>query len=299
MKRNLSLSALGIAALGTTLWAQQSTEPGPAQPPAAASSSADARYRTEADSQDSPDKPAIASTSAEPALPQFNDTSGQQPARASARAASPNSRSSGLGRSYSGEAGATVATQYPSGYATPPGGYTTAPGYAPAYAPAYISGMVGPQYNPGGMIAGSYGYQNVGQPALGNGFPPTREDAQSAREFRETVDALRKAKTDEEKAEVREKLNTLVAKQLDQDLADREKRLIEIEAKAKELREQLQQRKATKTEIQKMLVMLIENPQGGLGLPPSWMNAINQPVHNYPLPTTAPYPTTLPVINDN
>lgn len=277
MKRILSLSALGIAALGTSLWAQQEDEPGPAQPPAAASSSADARYRTEPDAPDSPDIPATASTSAE--LPLFNNL-GQQPARASARAASPNNRSTGTGRSYSSEPGVAVAPQYPNVYAP---GYATPP-----------TGMVGPQGTYGGLPAVSYGY---GHPALGNGFPQTREDAQSAREFRETVDALRKAKTDEEKAEVRDKLNALVAKQLDQDLADREKRLLEIEAKAKELREQLQQRKTTKTEIQKMLVMLIENPQGGLGLPPSWMNAINQPVNNYPFPTTAPY-TLLPQLNN-
>ncbi len=105
----------------------------------------------------------------------------------------------------------------------------------------------------------------------------SKEEFESAQEFRQTVEALRNAKTDEEKADIRAKLNDLVGKQIDQDLADRERRLTELEAKAKQLREQLQQRKQTKAEIQKMLVMLIENPQGGLGLPPAWMNAINQP----------------------
>ena len=105
----------------------------------------------------------------------------------------------------------------------------------------------------------------------------TDEEMQSAQEFRQTVEALRKAKTDEEKADVRAKLNDLVGKQIDQDLSEREKRLAELEAKAKQLREQLQQRKQSKADIQKMLVMLIENPQGGLGLPPAWMDAINPP----------------------
>ncbi len=227
MKRILSLSAIGMAALGTSLWAQQVEEPGPAQPPAAASSSADDRYRAELDSPESPDIPATASTSAEPALPRLN-TSGQQIPRATARAASPNSRSTGTGRSYSGEPGVVVSPPYPNGYASAPSGYATpSSGFG---GPSYPSGLVAPQYNPGGLPYPSYGY---GQPAMGNGLPQTREDAQSAREFRETVEALRKAKTDEEKAEVRDKLNSLVAKQLDQDLADREKRLQEIEAKAK------------------------------------------------------------------
>ncbi len=77
-------------------------------------------------------------------------------------------------------------------------------------------------------------------------------------------------------------------------MAEREKRLNELEAKAKQLRDQLQQRKQTKAEIQKMLVMLIENPQGGLGLPASWMNAINQPIYSFPSTTVEATPPTPP-----
>ncbi len=75
---------------------------------------------------------------------------------------------------------------------------------------------------------------------------PSPEEQRSAQEFRDTVLALRQAKTDEEKADVRAKLNDLVSKQIDQDLAEREKRLNELEAKAKQLRDQLQQRKQTR-----------------------------------------------------
>ncbi len=124
------------------------------------------------------------------------------------------------------------------------------------------------------------------------GFAPmSPEDIKKANDFAKAIEQLRKAKTETEKEESRKVINDMVSEQLDRDLAEREKRLAEIEAKAKELREQLTARKQSKAEIQKMLVLLIENPQGGLGLPPAWMNQINNSYPTFGSFPSAPQPT--------
>lgn len=290
----LSLSALGMAALGTTLRAQQSDEPAPAQAPAAAALSKDEGSLGPAELSK-----AAASAGTLPSLPATNPL-GTQPAQlGDTRASSPGNRSNGGGRSVGGPA---RQARPDLGGVLPSAGPTT-------YAPAIPNGYSTPVSGPYGYNNHSYDpprYLNSGPnayPAVENqvvsvgpdGRPYVRamsaEEIQSAQEFRQTVESLRKAKTDEEKTDIRAKLNDLVSKQIDQDLAEREKRLTELEAKAKQLRDQLQQRKQSKADIQKMLVMLIENPQGGLGLPPAWMDAINPSgyqTQNYLTPTIAP-----------
>lgn len=107
--------------------------------------------------------------------------------------------------------------------------------------------------------------------------PLSPEEQRQAKEFRERVETLRRAKSDEEKTAAREQLNEMVAAQLERDLQERETKLAEIEARAKDLRDQLEQRRSSKAEIQKMLMLMIESPETGLGLPPAWMNSLMQP----------------------
>jgi hypothetical protein len=102
----------------------------------------------------------------------------------------------------------------------------------------------------------------------------TPEDAARMRAFQDAIKELRGAEDEAEKATARERVAKLVSEQLDADLDSREKELTAIEQRAKELRKQLEERKTAKPELLKMLVMLIDNPQVGLGIPPEWMQML-------------------------
>ncbi len=93
--------------------------------------------------------------------------------------------------------------------------------------------------------------------------------------FRDAVlECRKKHDSPEAQEKARTALETLVAEQMDRDLETREQQLAEIEAQAKQLREQLEQRKSAKPEFVKLIMMMIENPAAGIGLPAEWMNAI-------------------------
>jgi hypothetical protein len=120
-------------------------------------------------------------------------------------------------------------------------------------------------------MPGQFGMPGVTYPQ------PTRmtpEDAARMRAFQEAIRALRSAESDEDKTAAREEVTELVSEQLDSDLANREEELDAIERRAKELRKQLDERKSAKPEMLKMLVMLIDNPQVGLGIPQEWMQML-------------------------
>ena len=108
------------------------------------------------------------------------------------------------------------------------------------------------------------------------------EDAARMRAFQDAIRELRGSKDDESKAAAREEVTRLVSEQLDADLENRESELAAIEQRAKELRKQLDERKTAKPELLKMLVMLVDNPQVGLGIPPEWMQMLmrGQPNNN-------------------
>lgn len=109
------------------------------------------------------------------------------------------------------------------------------------------------------------------------GFPQQRmtpDDAARMRAFQDAIRELREAENTEEKTFARERVTKLVSEQLDADLENREVELAAIEQRAKELRKQLDERKTAKPELLKMLVMLIDNPQVGLGIPPEWMQML-------------------------
>lgn len=255
MKRVFGICLVGLVAVGTSSWAQQSDEQGTTK----SVPSADGRDKPAKDKpNESVDESAPARAGVRPTLP-------------SAASARVDPNRPGSGYPYVNSAPQTVAP-------TAPPTYYQVPTWAPYQNSTYYQL---PSPYPAGIAPTS--------PYL-----PAAEN-ESTQKFRQAIRALHAAKTNEEKAEVREKLNELVSKQLDEDFVEREKRLSELEAKTKQLREQLQERRQTKAEIQKMLVMLIENPQGGLGLPPAWMNVINQqglpPQMVFPAPTQ---PLSLP-----
>lgn len=179
---------------------------------------------------------------------------------------------------------AAAATNPPPAPATlaatqPPAGYPSTQ-YAPArFAPVYpvpVQVPAGTVQGPGGYGATTY-YTNqypVPYPIV----VLSSEEQQQAKEFRDTLAQLRSAGTAEEKDAARERLSTIVSAQLERDFQDRERKLVEIETRAKMLRDQLEQRRTSKAEIQKMLMLMIENPETGLGLPPAWMSMLSQPL---------------------
>ncbi len=69
-------------------------------------------------------------------------------------------------------------------------------------------------------------------------------------------------------------MKALVSKQLERDIENRDKMLTDLENRIKDMRVQLEERKKSKDEISKMFLLMIEQPQLGLGLPREWMNAI-------------------------
>jgi hypothetical protein len=169
-------------------------------------------------------------------------------------------------------------------YPTAPGIYPPSPGYALSASP---------------FGAGQFAVELTDEERQAAESRRAAEQEQAA-EFRKAVDVLQKAQSVEEKAAAREQLGKIVGAQLEHDLQEREAKLAHIEARAKELREQLEQRRASKAEMQKMLLMLIESPETGLGLPPAWLGTVlRQPTLNpqYGLPMADPRtPTVGPAI---
>ena len=148
-----------------------------------------------------------------------------------------------------------------------------------------------------------------GQFAFGMPARMTPEDAARMRAFQDAIRELREAEDGEDKTAAREQVTKLVSEQLDADLENREKELAAIEQRAKELRKQLEERKTAKPELLKMLVMLIDNPQVGLGIPPEWMQMLmrGQPDRyrqGFPMnfgeagfPSTTPIPPAMPPVD--
>lgn len=143
----------------------------------------------------------------------------------------------------------------------------------PAQFPATVNGQSA--YPPGYVVEGSR-YGTTAPPYLsGEQLARMKEEQAQAFEFQKAVTALREADTDEKRVEAKEKLTALVSAQLDRDLDTREKALVEIEKKAKMMRDQIEQQRTMKSERVKLLTMLIENPQGGLGVPAEWLQSVN------------------------
>ncbi len=101
-------------------------------------------------------------------------------------------------------------------------------------------------------------------------------DLRAARMFRDLVLAVRQAAPGQSAEEARDKLRSVLEHQIEQDLKQREQSLANIEARAQELREQLEERRQSKDETVKLLMMLVENPSAGLGLPDLWVQWLVQ-----------------------
>jgi hypothetical protein len=80
------------------------------------------------------------------------------------------------------------------------------------------------------------------------------------------VEILRKAKLDEDKTEAKQNIKRAMVGYFDQDMAEREKEIVAIEARAKQLREQLEHRRTAKAEIIELQLKVIEDEANGLGL---------------------------------
>ena len=281
MRKLLSVSGLVLAVVATRAWAQQEQAPavaaggqtalekGPASASAKAPANSSGNMRAES--------PAMSLDSSPSSL--NGDASDSTPAK---------STNSSLYNVPAASAGAPSRSTPPGSGFLPPQADSTQP-----YPPTWNPGATHSAAAPGRAAGKTYYYvEGVGPKEV------SQEEIKSAAEFKQLIQSLRAAKTDDEKEDIRKQLNTVVSSELDRDLEEREKRLSEIEAKAKQLREQLQQRKQNKAELQKMLVLLAESPESGLGLPPMWMNAIN-PTPAYPVyqPYAAPVYNTLPQYN--
>lgn len=99
-------------------------------------------------------------------------------------------------------------------------------------------------------------------------------DRAETQEFYKLIAEMRKAKDKEAKEEKRTQVQEILSKQLDRDLELREEQLKKIEERAKALREQLDARRESKEEMLKLLMMLVENPSAGFGLPDEWMRTL-------------------------
>ena len=123
-----------------------------------------------------------------------------------------------------------------------------------------------------------YGPNNLGVSGFpsyyANSLPMPAEAIERNNAFQTAITQLRASVTAEDKVSAREKLSTLVSEQLDGDLNRREEETAAIEKRIKEMRKQLDDRRAVKPEMLKILMMLIDNPQMGLGIPAEWMQSL-------------------------
>ncbi len=98
--------------------------------------------------------------------------------------------------------------------------------------------------------------------------PLTAEEVLESKQFRDLLQHLSDAtKTEAEKELGRKQLTELLEKQFTRDFDTREKDVVELEAKVKKLREQLDKRKAAKEKIIELRMTTIQNEIDGLGFP--------------------------------
>ncbi len=98
----------------------------------------------------------------------------------------------------------------------------------------------------------------------------------------QAIDKLRKAKTDEEKADARKQLNSALGDEFDEYLKHQAKELDRLEAKVKKLRGQWDKRREAKDELVALRIQTLENEANGLGWPAGsgnnfWMGSSGGP----------------------
>jgi hypothetical protein len=87
----------------------------------------------------------------------------------------------------------------------------------------------------------------------------------SAAKIRAAAEAVRDAKDSKEKEDAQKKLADLLSKSYDEDMANREKELAQVEERLKKLRDLLERRRAKKQEIVELQTKVALNEAEGLG----------------------------------
>ncbi len=95
--------------------------------------------------------------------------------------------------------------------------------------------------------------------------------------FAKLVKTLRSSSDKQIQEEARTKLSQLLKYQLDKDLTKQEEQIIAAERKLAKLREQLDARKQNQDKVADVLLLMIENPEAGVGIPSEWLRAIMPP----------------------
>jgi hypothetical protein len=118
------------------------------------------------------------------------------------------------------------------------------------------------EYAPGGKASKryqSYASSGVGERPVVHVLVPASTTIRSA------ADAVRDAKSDEDKAAARKKLADLLSKYFDDDMREREKELAKIEERLTKLRELQERRRTKKEEIVNLQAKVALNEAEGLG----------------------------------
>jgi hypothetical protein len=161
-------------------------------------------------------------------------------------------------------------------------------GATQAVAPA----IAGP--SAGSLLTETYTGDGQGRTVVGQLYKTesllSEEQIDELQELRQVVEELRsgEGKTDEQMTELRRQAKEILGKQIDRDVQQRQKKLVEIERRAVELRKQLEARQQNKEKTIEMLLMLAENPGAGLGIPNEWLQSLmqNQGTFRYTLPAS-------------
>ncbi|GAB5403012.1 MAG: hypothetical protein Aurels2KO_12430 [Aureliella sp.] len=96
---------------------------------------------------------------------------------------------------------------------------------------------------------------------------------------------LRTSNDEGKREEARAKLGKLLKFQLNKDLLKRQSQLDAAEKKLAKLREQLESRKNNQAKVAEVLLLMIENPEAGVGIPRQWLQSI--------MPAPRPSPASL------
>ncbi len=129
----------------------------------------------------------------------------------------------------------------------------------------------------------------AGSPLRGHLFTPHPAPMATALTYardsgktQQAIEDLRKAKTDEEKADARKQLNSALGDEFDEYLKHQAKELDRLEAKVKKLRGQWDKRREAKDELVALRIQTLENEANGLGWPAGggnnfWMGSSGGP----------------------
>jgi hypothetical protein len=104
---------------------------------------------------------------------------------------------------------------------------------------------------------------------------------------------LKSAKADGEKTAATKEVSELLEKSFQRDLERREKQIVEVEARVKKLRDQIEKRKKAKDEIISLRLKTIVNEADGLGFPGPFeqepdLNPLNPPAGGFGGPGLKP-----------